>query len=397
MRIDLVSETLGVGGAETFVLRLAAALHHRGHAVRLLVLRADRIDRGLVAALAPGITVAGFSSWAFKVLSRLDGLLYLARVRYSATRALQVKWLAHQLQADPPEVVHSHLMNCDIVAGRAMGSSMARRVSTMHGDYFHLEKFGQDRAMRIHSFEDAVAEVAQRLSDIVCISAGQVKQVHRLLSSVSARAKVHRILNGYSGSPVLRTSAGVDIPAGHFVVGMVSRGIPDKGWNVLIQAFQKINLENSRLLLVGAGEYLDDLKRENRDERIIFCGQQHNPRDFIAHFDVACLPTTYAPESLPTVVVEYLHEGKPVVATHFAEIPAMLEMGSASPAGMTIPVGSEADMIDGVAATLMTLYNSPELRNTMGRSARRAFEKFSMERCVEAYLKVYAGGEPTLT
>ena len=67
--------------------------------------------------------------------------------------------------------------------------------------------------------------------------------------------RIRKIYNGYTVPAALPTAPKIicEIPPNAFVIGMVSRGIREKGWEILIAAFQSLNLPDSRLLLVGDG------------------------------------------------------------------------------------------------------------------------------------------------
>jgi glycosyltransferase involved in cell wall biosynthesis len=170
---------------------------------------------------------------------------------------------------------------------------------------------------------------------------------------------------------------------------MVSRGIREKGWEILIAAFQSLNLPHSRLLLVGDGDYIRHARRAVRDERIVFAGNVHDPLSYITRFDVGCLPTSFSSESLPTVIIEYLCLGKPVIASDVGEIGTMLEARSHSPAGLLIQLGSTEQMIEEMKRALFRVYHETAQRRTWATNARNAALKFNMDDCAAAYLSIY--------
>ena len=393
-RVLLVTETLVTGGAETFVLRLAAALKEHGHKAFLFVLRGDLVNAEQVSRLAPEVTLVTVPIPFLTMVLKVDGLLYRMGSRFSLLRWLQVSKLRELLMAEGVSVVHSHLLTADLVTSRACRSLGIPWVSTMHGDYLALEKKGSSQAARIPDFLAACLEVEHSVGQMVCITEPQMQQLQRLMPSLAAAGRLLKIYNGYAANKAdvtatRRPEVLQQIPADAFVIGMVSRGIKDKGWDVLVGAFEALDRPDAWLVLVGDGDHLQKLRATQRHPRMVFCGNVVDPLLYIACFDVACLPSQFAAESLPTVVVEYMVLGKPVIATDVGEIAAMLEAAGDAPAGLLVELGDTATMVPRMRAALMNLYNDKDLRAAMGANALRAAKKFDMEACVNAYLDVY--------
>jgi glycosyltransferase involved in cell wall biosynthesis len=394
LHVALVADALEVGGAEAFVLRLGAALVEAGHAATVFALRGDRVDAAFVESLRGRCAVVPLRLRGLRITQRLDGLLFRLGLPFSLLRWRQARWLAAALRGRGATVVHSHLVTADLVALRAAPAAGLPWLSTMHGDYLALEAAGgRDRAPRIHDFGRALARIEAGVSALVCITEAQEAQLRRLLPGLARRGALRRIYNGYAppAPDPGAVAAAAALPADAFVVGMVSRGVRAKGWAVLLEAFDRLRLPGAWLVLVGEGEELQRLRAANANPRVLFAGAARDPMAWIARFDVACLPTRFATESLPTVVIEYLHAGKPVVATGVGEIPAMLRTGSAAPAGLLLALAGEAAMAGQLASALRLLHDQPARRARLGEAARAAFAPFSMARCLQAYLPLYRG------
>lgn len=390
MNIVLVSDALLTGGAETFVLRLASALQARGDSVSVFVLRPDLIDRALANQLAPGVPLKTPSLPALSWVLRVDGLLFRLGVGFSLLRWFQVRGLRSHLAKHGTEIAHSHLFPADIVTARACSAAGVSWVTTMHGDYISLESRGESRAARIPDFQRALREVESSARRLVAITEYQRNQLQRLLRG-PARDRTSKIYNGYAAplSPLAPPDKLQQIPPGEFVIGMVSRGIQEKGWDALLAAFTRLHLPSSWLVLVGDGDYLRSLRDETQDPRILFIGNVLDPLRYVARFDVACLPTRCPTESLPTVVIEYLVAGKPVIATHIGEIPRMLEATTPEAAGVLIPQGSVEAMTDCLVQALSGLYTNATERSRLQANARKAAAKFDMQACVDQYVDIY--------
>lgn len=399
LKIILVTETLVIGGAETFVLRLASFLRRRGEHVVLYVLRADKINAVLVSSIAPDIAIEPGRIPYLKLISKLDGLLFRLGCNFSLLRYLQIRRLRAYLSAEQPDIVHSHLLTSDIVTAEATQSLSIPWMTTMHGDYLAFEKQGRNRAARIQNFRHALSDVEKSVGHLVCITDIQMEQLSKLLPRLASRKQISKIYNGYAASSAATTGNLPEtlpyIPPDAFVIGMVARGIRDKGWEVLISAFLELQLLDGWLVLVGDGDYLQEIRATLHDNsRIIFIGNVADPLRYIARFDVGCLPSRIKTESLPTVVIEYLYAGKPVIASNVGELPIMLNAGSDAPAGLLIEIDSVQAMAKQMQSALQQLHDNKTQREFLRANTVRALQKFEMGRCVDAYMAVYQAMQP---
>lgn len=395
MQVVLVTESLNTGGAETFILRLGAALQATGASVSIFVLRGDLINKEMVRRISPDIPLLVVNLPFLPLWLKLDGALFRMGFSFSLMRWIHAQQLKAHLRSVEADIVHSHLLTADLVAARSCANLNIPYVSTMHGDYLALEAKGRSRAARIWNFYAALREIEPSVAHMVCITEQQKAQLSRLMPSLAKKDRISKIYNGYAAS-VGDLSNGDEpevlrgLPDDAFVVGMVARGVRDKGWDVLIAAFKALDLPNAWLVLVGDGDYLQQIRPGSQHPRILFCGNVVDPLRYIAHFDVACLPTQFSTESLPTVVIEYMYLGKPVIATSVGEIPNMLEAKSDAPAGLLIDLAETPAMAEQMQAALLRLYENKAERKILGINALKAVKKFDMDACVAAYLDVYA-------
>lgn len=291
LRLTLVTETLVTGGAETFVLRLARALRDRGHYVSLFVLRGDLLDRDLLLSIAPDVPLDAFHIPLLRIVMAFDGLMYRLGLKFCLLRFLQVRCLKLYLKASNKQIVHSHLLTADIVTARACKAVGLPWVTTMHGDYLAFESEGGNRAARIQDFRAVVREVEASVKQLVSITDQQVNQLKELMPRADAQGRICKIYNGYDAPPrdslklslpeVLRC-----IPPHAFVIGMVARGIRDKGWDVMLAAYIALDIPDAWLVLVGDGDDLQLLRTQVIHPRIIFTSTVTDPLRYIARFDL---------------------------------------------------------------------------------------------------------------
>jgi len=392
MNIILASEVIHPGGAETFILRLAQALKRQGHDARVFVFYNHLLNRELCKILAPNVEIVAADIPLAGLLGKMDGLLFRLGIDYSFRSYFTQKSLKRLIQEQKTNIIHSHLLKVDNLCISVALPQHIPVVNTIHGDYLQFfEKTEKAVAIPLLNYLHKAKDNLGKLSAVVCISDKQVSFFEREFPE-QTKGKVSKIYNGYEGKiteerSVLRKRLG--IAEDDFVFGMVSRGIAEKGWQVAIDAFLQLNNSATHLVLTGSGDYISSLKEKYASEkRIHFTGHADNPINWINIFDVGLLPSTYPSESLPTVIIEYLYCGLPVIASDAGEIVNMTGQQD-NPAGIIVPVkDSKVDAT--LVSTAMSKYlNDKDMYREHQSNAAICYRMFDMEKCVDAYTKVY--------
>ena len=153
----------------------------------------------------------------------------------------------------------------------------------------------------------------------------------------------------------------------------VGRLIKLKGQAILLRAVAEAarSRPDIEVTFVGYGEARAELERLARElgieERVTFAGAagSHQLRDLYARADVFCLPSFG--EGVPIVLMEAMAMRLPVVTTHIAGIPELVEHDVN---GLLLPPGR----VDALAAALTRLAADPQLRARMGEAGRRRVE-----------------------
>ena len=393
MRILLVTEALVLGGAETFVLRLARRLRQDGHTADVLCLNPDHEDARLVGQF-PDVPIQRVPLAGLRTLKRADRVGRMLGVDLDLQQRRAARWVERYL-IGRYDIHHTHLFGADWLFTRLKRRRPGMKiVSTLHGDYALYEERakGTERTQILH-WRTKLAETIRAIDRWVTISRAQHRQFETLFG-VDSRRLVD-ITNGYAPpAPLPSVSRRADAPL-TFV--MVARGMREKGWGFLIDAFKRLD-GNCRLMLVGEGAFLDTLRTRHGDyARIDFAGVHPNPVELIGRCEVFVHPSIYKAESLPTVIVEALFAGLPVIATDVGEVATMLAAPSGELAG-TLVSPDEATLTDQLAAAMQAFLDDPALRRRHAALARAAFAKFDMGKCAAAYARLYAevtGGTPS--
>jgi glycosyltransferase involved in cell wall biosynthesis len=186
------------------------------------------------------------------------------------------------------------------------------------------------------------------------------------------------------------------LPPERLLVGAVGRLSPEKGFDLLIRAADRLLAEglDLELWIVGEGdqkEALTELVRQlGRAERIRLPGYRSDLAGYYEAMDVLAL-SSYR-EGLPNVLLEAMALEVPVLATRVAGIPRLIQDGDN---GLLVEPGQ----VDELVAGLRQLLRSPELRHRLAEAGRRTVEQnYSFARRMERLRRLYdrlLGQRPT--
>jgi glycosyltransferase involved in cell wall biosynthesis len=389
VNILLLIENLSMGGAETFLVRLAIGLKKRGHTVVVSVTN-NRFDESLAIRLhAAGITLIApwwsngeIYRWLFKLSTILPkGSSSSTLIDHLHSRFLRKLHRIHRF-----DVVNPHMTWAERRACLAFQHYPTRIVSTDHGDYRWKWSQGEMTAKEI---------TFSRLNAVICPSFDNLRVVEGY--PWSDRCQHGVIYYGYEkpALPIIERLK-LEQPVKFCMVGR--GGERTKGWDTAVEAFRILSGRSpgrATLTLVGAGPAVDEaISRLGQREREVvkLAGYQSDPFTIMARADVGLLPTRFCGESLPLVIIEFLAAGKPVLATNLAGIPEMLQANGGI-AGELLEQDEGVGVPPARLAEAMELYLDPAHRQTRAVFAGQAAAKFQMDRCLDSYEKVFATGK----
>jgi glycosyltransferase involved in cell wall biosynthesis len=385
MRILLITEALVLGGAETFVLRLARRLRQDGHQAELLCLNPDVEDSRLLAHYGD-LVIHRVPRFGLRTLKRADRVAGWLKLDPMLQQRRARRWVERHL-VGRFEIYHSHLFGADwLMTLLKQRHPEMNIVSTLHGDYALHEqrRKGSERSLVRH-WRAKVARTLAAVDRWVTISPAQHRQFVDDFGVDPGR--LVDIANGYCPPAPIAAPARQDRTGVTFV--MVARGMREKGWAFLIDAFLHLDGACS-LLLVGEGAFLDELRARHGDHpRIHFAGAHPNPVALVATADLFVHPSIYKAESMPTVIVEALFAGLPVIATRLGSVPVMIAAPSGDLAG-TLVEPDEATLTEHLTAAMQAYLDDPALSRRHAALAPGAFAKFDMGQCAAAYARLYA-------
>jgi glycosyltransferase involved in cell wall biosynthesis len=351
--IGIVMHDFPLGGTERIALRLARAWIARGVAVTIFVGH----DRGPSRALVP------------------DG--------------------AHLVLASPA-----------IPRGRGSRQRLGRTAAdhfAMHpvDGLFVTGNFHWEVVPALAAIPERPAIVAQISSPLTLPQRGWLRQrlferrmrgLLRHADALVAMSESYRIeADRMMGRPVARTiplpalDDGIDPmkPADGGTILAAGRLIRQKGFDLLIDAFDRLDDQTARLVIVGSGPEEQALRRQAATKRsasrITLAGYAPDIRPFLDAARSFVLPSRF--EGYGAVIVEALGAGRPVIATD--STPAVRDVLTDPECGLVVPI----EDVEALSIAMRTMLDRPA--PDPARLAD-AVAGFRIGPCADAYLDLFA-------
>ena len=221
------------------------------------------------------------------------------------------------------DVVHTHCAKAGAV-GRlaAHRTGVPRIVHTFHGFPFH--EFQSSARRRAYV---SVERRLGRITDVaLCVGAGVAAEavrreliapdrVRTIGVAVDGPDRAAARLNAAGPAARLRARAALGVPADATVVGTVGRLTYQKAPEDFLAALAKLRRPGVVGVWIGGGELAERIGRRVRalGIRVVLAGQRTDVLDLLPAFDIFAMASRY--EGLPTVIIEAMICGVPVVAT----------------------------------------------------------------------------------
>jgi glycosyltransferase involved in cell wall biosynthesis len=356
--IAILLNSFGAGGAERAMINLANALTARGCRVTIVVVREDGPLRALVA---PGAEILDLR--AYRVVAALPRL---------------VTWF----RAARPKVVLSACANSNVVAvAAARLAGVGTR--TVVCEQTTLSRVALDTRRVRHRLVPPAARWAYPRADcVVAVSQGVASDLESALGLPRARVRV--IPNPLSPG-IARQANGAQLhpwlsDGGPPVLLSVARLSPPKDIPTLLRAFAKLRaVRAARLLVLGEGEERSRLQalvaKLGQSADVDLAGYAPNPYPSMAA--AAALVLSSRREGLPSVLLEALSLGTPVVSTDCPSGPReILEDGRL---GLLVPARNPAALARAMEAVLDDGHPA---------TPRTALARYSVDTVADRYLEV---------
>ena len=353
IRVVLMITELRPAGAERVVFELATRLDRARFEPHVLALWSMG---GVDGPFAQMMRDAGVPVHMLRVGSKLD--------------LLRVPPLVGLLREIDPAILHAHLFHANLVA--RLVAPLVRRpkvISTHHV----VERRRLGARMVLDRLTARADDVTVAVSEAVAGFARRECGVRT----------VRVIPNGVDLAPFRAAEPAVDLPS-RKVVGALGRLDPQKGHADLIRAWPLVLARHpdATLSIGGEGLLRPDLERliarHGVERSVTLHGHRSDVPRFLSALSVFCMPSRW--EGFGLALVEAMACGKPCVASAVDSLPEVL-----GDAGMLVPVEDPVTL----AQALTALLDDPALASSLGSRARARAERFSVEKMVLAYEKLY--------
>ena len=246
-----------------------------------------------------------------------------------------------------------------------------------------------------------IARAFRRRVDAVIVNAPDVRDAFAASAPWFPADAVHLVLNGVRppelGHGTLRERLRRELraEADALLVGGAGNLSHRKGFDLLLRAFAAAGLPQARLVVVGSGGALGELRalaeRLGVSSRVHWLGARGDAPEVVGGLDLFVLPSRN--EGMANVMLEAMAAGVPVVATGVSGARAALGADEGGPpAGWIVPPDDEAALADAlrdVAAGLAA--GSDEVARRTAEALRRVRERFGVERMVDECERVLFG------
>jgi glycosyltransferase involved in cell wall biosynthesis len=352
------------GGAERIMLNLASGIASRGYPMDLVLARAE-------------------GSFLDEVPNSVRLIDLKARRVLSSTPAL-----LHYLRNERPAALLSILhANINALWARRLAGTHQRVILAEHNTLSSVVRGGDDP--RWHLYPKLAKWFYPWADGIVAVSDGVADDLAQMIKIPRERIQV---IHNPIVTPDLFTKSKDSLDHPWFehgeppVVLAVGRLTKQKAFDVLIRAFFEVRKNNRvRLMILGEGEErpaLEGLIREYELEQdIILPGFVTNPYPYMAHAAAFVLSSRW--EGLPTVLVEAMALGAPIISTDCPSGPREILLGGKY--GQLVPVEDPYALAAGIISSLTA---------TGIRPSQESWKSYELECVVDQYINILLGIKP---
>ena len=358
-RLAFLIGTLGVGGAERFLMELVRKVPR------------DRYELQVVCIARRG---------EFGELLAREGCDVVELGKRTGLDPLILPRLVRQLRRFRPHVVNTHLWTADLW-GRLAAYLTGTPVVVVTEQNVDLWKSGLNHAID--------ARLLSRTDAVICVS-HEVARFYR--SRGVPPEKLHVIPNAIDVTPFdgplvegLRPEVGA--AAEDFLFLSAARLHPQKAQSVLLEATRRLadECDGFQVLLAGEGPLRETLEAEVRRLRlghhVKLLGLRQDLPSLLRQANAFVLSSLY--EGLPLAILEAMAARLPVVATRVGGCPEVVIEGRT---GFLVPPGNAGAL----AQAMANLMNARRRAREMGVEGRRLVEaEYRIEQSAERTLALF--------
>lgn len=268
-----------------------------------------------------------------------------------------------QLLPGNVDLVHAHGLRAAVVGGFAARKAHLPYLFTVHNLLPHMNRLQATVFLELARKADRIIAVSEAVAQTVQQIGVRAQRIAVVPNGVDLSRFDH-----YTNPAQFRTEHGID--ADERIVLAVGRLAPEKGFDVLIEAFSSLRerLSDVRLVIVGEGLEGPRLKLQAAPlgASVLFLGQIGDTAPLFEASDLVVAPSRQEGQGI--VPLEAMAAGKPVVASRVGGLVETIVEGKT---GLLVPV----DDAPALAVALESLLNDSPQRVSLGAAGRRRVEQ----------------------
>jgi glycosyltransferase involved in cell wall biosynthesis len=178
----------------------------------------------------------------------------------------------------------------------------------------------------------------------------------------------------------------LNVPPGAFAIGTVTRLMPSKGNEYLVEATRRVidAIPSACVYIVGEGELQPALQAQadalKLGDRLVFTGFRRDVAETLAALDLVVFPSLW--EGTPLTVLEALAMGKPIVST---DADGLLDVLTDEHDAVMVPRRNA----DALADAIVRLSGDPAARARLAAQARITGAQYDIDRFVRKMERLY--------
>ena len=356
MNVVIVIDSLAGGGAEKVMLTLAQQLI-KEHCVTILSL-ADNFEYAIPEQIKVESLFTDRASkvdrfWKInKSVAKLEAWFSNKQQDIGA-----IDLVLSNLDRSNNLLAKSAVKNVHFVMHNSVNAELARQKKLGPFSYRYLKKSKQNLNGK----------------SLVCVSKGVEQEINQ--GDLITPSAITTIYNPFDLADIKRQSNEVNtaIPQSPYLIH-VGRLAKQKRHDILFAAFAKLDKKYKLVLLCNKPVKAFKLAKEyGIEEQLIVPGFEQNPYNWIKHAQALVLSSDF--EGLPTVLIEALAVGTPVISTNCTFGPSEILKGEL--ANYLVPVGNSEELS---AKIKQVLANKPNVENA------EILQKVNAELVAQQYL-----------
>lgn len=373
LKILNVIPTLGLGGAERWLVTLGTMLKKRGHEVH-------------VAALWSPYTLS-------KELEQVGIKVLKLNIQHRRLFPVALYKICSLLLSNRYDIVHGHLLFGSIYSrvSAAILRQKAPVVSTLYN--LGYDSYPADNMIRIFGkwLDKWSAQKIEKAT--ICVSSPVAShfQQHlklRKVSIIPLGVPCEMIKNNdKQDNKRLRQIFGATSP---YLITIAARFVPEKGHKYFIQAINILKQKHGfspKVILAGDGPCREEIqgmiKKYEMNDIVILTGELDHLylMNIIRASNLIVLPSTH--DGCPTIIIEAMSLGTPVIAT---AVGGLLDLVKNNETGILVPPSNPKAL----AEAIWTAVKNPALMGKYKQKAKECVQKkFTVEIIAGKYEEIY--------